>query len=175
MRSVLFVMATLSFGMLSAAALAAQPAAPEMGNRITALTAGVLCTPRVTERAEAPDTTLGFTGVVTDTPKFTFEQQQVPATLGMTFGLIYTPKFALINVRNLTYRPNATEPDVFYSDVLDRADRFRGFSFDYANELALGVWRLEGWQGDVMLYRVEFEVVAPEKLPEVSAYCMGMS
>ena len=168
----LFIFAAL----FSAGQAAAQlPAAPTTSAEITNLSVGVLCSPRVNDRAVAPDTTLGYTNVVAAPRKIGFSQQRVPATLGVSFGVMFTPTHSLMGVRNETYRPGATTPDVYFTDIEAKAGRYRGFAFEYANELIPGMWRMESWQGDTLLYRVEFQVVPEAALPEIQAQCQGMS
>lgn len=171
MRLVIGMVLTFTAGM----AVAGEPAPPFTSPDIIELTAGVMCSPRVQARIDAPNTALGYTNEVAGNPKVTFEQQVVPAALGVSFGVVFTPKHALAAVRNLTFRPGASEPDVYFSDVLAEPGRYRGFAFELPEELVLGQWRLESWQGDTLLFRADFEVVPPEALPEIEAQCQGMS
>lgn len=153
----------------------AAPVAPIAGAGITDLQVGVLCSPRVLDRTDAPETKLGYTNTVKGPPSIRFEQQIVPAALGISFGVMFTSDRVLTNVRNLTYRPGSTQPDVYYSQIDAAPGRYRGFGFEFPEELELGLWRLESWQGDQLLFRAEFDVVPEASLPEFAAQCQGMS
>ena len=164
----------LIFGLCSAASATIAPAPPVKSADLADFSVGVLCSPRVIDRAAAPNTSLGYTSVVAAVPKFNFAQQLVPAALGVSFGVRFTPAHALAGVRNLTYRPGVATPDVYYSDVRAKPI-YRGFGFEEPDELILGKWRLESWHGDQLLYRVDFEVVPAQSLPDVQAQCQSMS
>jgi hypothetical protein len=167
----------LVLGMLFCAgtAAASEPAPPTSSADFASFSVGVLCSPRVADRSAAPDTRLGYTNVVAAPRKIGFAQQKVPATLGVSFGVMFTPTEALTGVRNVTYRPGSTKPDVYYTDIEAKPGRYRGFAFEYQEELVPGLWRMESWQGDKLLYRVEFQVVPEAALPEIQAQCLGMS
>lgn len=167
----------LVLGMLWCAcpAVASEPAPPTTSPDFSTFSVGVLCSPREADRAAAPDTRLGYTTVVAAPRKIGFAQQRVPAALGVSFGVMFTPTHALSGVRNETYRPGSSRPDVYYSDIDAKPGRYRGFAFEFQDELVPGLWRLESWQGDKLLYRVEFQVVPEAALPEIQAQCLGMS
>jgi hypothetical protein len=167
----------LALGLLFCAgtATAGEPAPPTTSADLANFSVGVLCSPRVSDRALAPHTQLGYTNVVAAPRKIGFAQQRVPATLGVSFGVMFTPTHALAGVRNETYRPGATKPDVYYSDIEAKPGRYRGFAFEFPEELIPGLWRMESWQGDKLLYRVDFQVVPEASLPEIQAQCQGMS
>jgi hypothetical protein len=167
----------LALGLLFCAgtATAGEPAPPTTSADLANFSVGVLCSPRVADRALAPNTQLGYTNVVAAPRKIGFAQQRVPATLGVSFGVMFTPTHALAGVRNETYRPGATKPDVYYSDIEAKPGRYRGFAFEFPEELIPGLWRMESWLGDKLLYRVDFQVVPETSLPEIQAQCQGMS
>ncbi len=156
-------------------AAATPPAPPISSPLIQDFSVGVLCAPRVNEQIAAPNTVPGYVNQIAKAPKLSFAQQVVPAALGVSFGITFTPAHDLVGVRNLTYRPGKATPDVYYSDILAKPGRFRGYGFDTPDEMLPGLWRLEGWQGDRLLYRVEFEVVPSASLPDIQAQCQGMS
>jgi hypothetical protein len=154
---------------------AADPARPFVAKDLTGFSAGVLCTPGAATRTSAPQTQVGFTNLVKGTPQIRFLQQKVPAALGVSFGVVFNPDKPLLGVRNLTYRPGAARPDIYYGDISGQPGRYRGFGFEYPEELQTGLWRFEAWQGDRLLYLAEFEVVPAAAMPEMVAQCQGMS
>jgi hypothetical protein len=163
------------FAVGSSVASAATPAPPLGSPLVRDLSVGVLCAPRVSDQITAPNTRPGYVNRIAKAPKLSFAQQVVPAALGVSFGITFTPVHDLVGVRNLTYRPGKATPDVYYSDILAKPNRFRGYGFDTPDEMITGLWRLEGWQGDRLLYSVEFEVVPGASLPDIQAQCQGMS
>lgn len=170
MRLVLGLVLAIS----TAAAAAVTPEPPVYSAKLTDFLVGVMCSPQVVDRAVAPNTALGYTNVVAEVPKFNFQQQVVPAALGVSFGVSFTSGRALAGVRNLTFRPGNATPDMYYSD-LSAKSTYRGFGFETPDELVLGQWRLESWQGEELLYRVDFEVVSAQSLPDIEAQCQAMS
>lgn len=166
---------TLALGLCSGAAGAVAPPEQQHSAQIARMAAQVMCSPRITDRTKATESSDGFINQANDLPKLRFDQQIVPAAIGVSFGVVFQPVAGLAHVRNLTYRPNQSKPDVYYADIPAKPDRFNGFSFELPEELQTGLWRFESWQGDTLLYRADFQVVPADSLPELVAQCQGMS
>lgn len=153
----------------------ATPPPPQIGVMLQQVHLGVLCNLPEGGREPAPDTSLGYTAIVLGEPKITFEQQHVPAALGVEFGLIFNLDHDIENAINKTYRPGQTEPDSWIASYSAEQTAYRGFSFDFPEELLLGRWVLEGWEGDTLLYRIAFDIVPEAAFPGIVAQCQAMS
>ena len=166
---------TMALACCSSLAGAATLPAPQHSAQIAQMQAQVMCSPRITDRTRAADVSDGYINQAATMPKLRFDQQIVPAAIGVSFGVVFQPAQVLAGVRNLTYRPRQAKPDVYYADIPAKSDRFNGFSFELPEELQIGLWRFESWQGDRLLYRAEFQVVPADSLPQLVAQCQGMS
>lgn len=164
----------LALGLAAGSPLAASNGAaapPETGAAILLQDFGIYCQPKVDSREAAPGTELGYVNIFRDTPEIRFHQQQVPAAIGISFGVVFTPLRDIPGARMASWKPGATQPDVWFSDYSAGVSSSRGFTFEFASELVLGLWRLEAWQEDELLYAVEFDVVRDAALPDVLHSC----
>lgn len=153
----------------------AGPAPPEGSAGIGELQVGILCSPPVTGSDPAPETRRGFVRRVGKVADVGVPGQQVPAALGVSFGLIVLPLHDVPNARMETFRPGSGTPDVWFTDLTAGEAKYRGFAFEYEDELIPGLWRMEAWDGPVRLYRVEFEVLPPGELPGLAELCNLLS
>ena len=168
------VRAALPLALLASATFA-EPAPPEAGPGIELVDFGIYCATESSGTEPAPGTALGYVDLLPGMPQIVYHQQLVPGRLGSSFGVISRADRDIFGVRIETWKPNATTSDIWFSDLVADSPKMRGFAFDYPEEVLLGLWRLEAWDGDTLLYRVEFEVVPPEQLPGVSSDCNLMS
>lgn len=132
---------------------------------------GIYCKVETEGRVDAPETELGYIQTMVATPEFAFEQREVPARLGISFGILVTSDREIPVARMEVSRPDLPKPEVWYSDFTAGAAEIRGFSFDFANELVPGIWRFSAFDGDQLLYSVEFEILPGSELPGVSSDC----
>jgi hypothetical protein len=153
----------------------ATPAPPEVSEAVATIKVGALCQPQADGIVAAPDTELGYITLTKDMPAITVETQVVPDALGLAFGVMVVPARDIAQVRMVAYRPNHPEPEMFYSAFVAGKERVQFFSFEFPQEQEPGLWRMEAWDGESLLYRVEFEVVAEEALPDMVARCRAMS
>lgn len=160
---------------LGSGPLLAKPAAMVFAADITPVDVGVFCAPMVARTETAPGTKRGFVRYVDRDPTIEFHQQEVPAALGVAFGLLFKTNRDIDEARMETWKPGATSPEIWFTDITAGASRYRGFTFEYPDELIPGPWRLEAWEGEHLLYRVEFEVVAADALPGMTAACQVIS
>lgn len=167
----LFLLILLAFG----PAAVAEPALPTSSPGIAITAAGIFCAKGTTLRQDAPGTSLGYIQLLHGTPEIAFHQQEVPARLGVLFGVIVTADRDIPEVRNVTWKPGATTPEVWFANLSADVPKSRGFSFDFAEELVPGIWRMEGYEGDRLLYSVEFEVLPGSALPGVGSDCNLLS
>ncbi|MCU0826721.1 MAG: DUF3859 domain-containing protein [Tabrizicola sp.] len=153
----------------------ADPKPPYSAPGIVLEGVGVYCQPGTSIREEAPGTTLGYIHRLSGTPQIAFQQQEVPARLGLHFGVIVRPDRTIAGVRAETWKPGATKPEVWYADLDADVPRARGFVFEFPDELVTGIWRMDAFEGDTLLYSVEWEVVAASELPGVTSDCTLLS
>jgi hypothetical protein len=153
----------------------AEPAPPQMSAVIRTMQVGVLCQPRALRTEPAPDTELGYITIAEGKPQIAFAQQVVPDAIGMSFGVSVIPTRSIAVVRMETYRPGQTDPDSFSGVFIAGEEQFHFFSFEFAREQLPGLWRMEAWDGDSLIYRVEFEVVPEGAMPDLVARCRATS
>jgi Domain of unknown function (DUF3859) len=165
----------LLVAVLATGPVAAEPAAPVTAPGIVIEGAGIYCRTGTTLREEAPGTSLGYIQLFDSQPEFAFRQLQVPARLGVHFGVVVTANRDIAQVRNETWKPGAAQPEVWFADLQADAPKARGFSFDFPEELVTGTWRMMSFDGDTLLYAVEFEVVPGDTLPGVTSDCNLLS
>jgi hypothetical protein len=154
-----------------ASAVLAEPAPPMTTPGITIDGFGIYCRPGTTTTEPAPETTLGYIHQFSGLPEIAFHQLEVPARMGVHFGVIVTADRDIAGVRAETWKPGATRPEVWYSDHYADTPRARGFVFEFPEELVTGIWRMDAFDGDTLLYRVEWEVVPGTSLPGVTSDC----
>ncbi len=170
--------AALALWLLSAPALAA-PAEPLAAPQIARLEVGIFCALQAMDRMPAPGTVSGWIHVPTGNITFHWpDRQVVPAALGLAFGVRATaaPGFAgSVRTESRVFRPGRSAPEVWDSGLSDAGPNLAFFRFDTEDELLPGLWAFEGWDGDLLLYRVEFEVVPAAALPEIVNACGATS
>ena len=149
------------------------PIATAPGIKVESL--GVYCNLESEGREDAPETDLGYIDILSGMPDFAFQQREIPARLGISFGLVATSDRDIYQARIETQRPGAAKPAGWYSDFIAGEPALRGFSFDFARELTPGIWKMDAYDGSVLLYSVEFEVLPGSELPGVSSDCNLMS
>ena len=160
---------------LIAAPALADPAPPQGAPQIDALQAGVFCALQPMDRMPAPGTTSGWLHVPTGEVAFHWPDRQiVPASIGLAFGVrvqgvqgFSTSDRAEVRVT----RPSGALTDWWSSGISDAGASVVFFRFDTVDELIPGLWAIEGWDGETRLYRVEFEIVPADALPEIVNAC----
>lgn len=160
---------------LAAPAALADPADPTLAPGIRLVDHGIYCQTEAIGTTPAPETSLGYIDTLPGVPEMVYRQQTVPARLGTSFGVVIEADRDIPGVRIETWKPGAARPETWYDDIFAGTPQMRGFAFDYPEEIILGIWRMEAWEGDTMLYSVEFEVQPAEQLPGVSSDCNLMS
>lgn len=168
----------LAFGLcatLFASAALAELSSPIIGPGITLQEIGIYCRADAETTEPAPETTLGYIFLLESMPELAFKQRQVPARLGISFGLVVTADYDITGARIDTWRPGGTKPDVWYSDFAAGVPQMGGFSFDFADELITGLWRMEAYDGDTLLYSVAFDVRPGSEMPGVTSDCNLLS
>lgn len=169
---------TLALGLCTvfvATAAQAQLSPPVLAPGITLQEFGIYCRsePGVTE--SAPETALGFIYLLDGNPEFTFQQREIPARLGISFGLEVTADYDIPEARIDTWRPGATKPEIWYSEFEAGVPRMRGFTFEFPEELVTGIWKMEAYDGDTLLYSLTFDVRPGSEMPGVTSDCNLLS
>lgn len=168
----------LALMLLACPALAA-PAEPQASAQVARLEVGVFCALQAMDRMPAPGTTSGWIHVPTSEITFHWQDRQVvPAAIGLAFGIRVqgAPGFATSDgAEARVTRPGRTTPDVWASGISDAGGTLSFFRFDTEEELLPGLWIFEGWDGETLLYHVEFEVVPAAALPEIVNACGATS
>ena len=160
---------------LTAAPLWADPAPPEAGPGIELVNIGIYCVPSETRQQAAPETELGYINLYEGVPRFTHHRQTVPAILGLSFGVHFVADRDIAEVRVETWRPGAARPDAWPAALTAGSAQSNGFTFETTDEMQTGLWRMEAWDGSVLLYRVEFDVLPADALPGIGPDCDLMS
>lgn len=164
---------------LSAQPGLAAPAEPEAAAGIEVLDVGVFCALQAMDRMPAPGTASGWLHVPTSEVTFHWpDRQVVPAALGLAFGVKAkgAPGFVTSpETETRVLRPGATKPEVWANGISDGGYALSFFRFDTEDELIPGIWSFETWDGETRLYRVEFEVVPAEAVPEIALACGATS
>ena len=164
--------------LLACPALAA-PAGPQAAAEVARLEVGVFCALQAMDRMPAPGTASGWIHVPTSEITFHWPDRQiVPAAIGLAFGVRATgvPGFVTSpRAEARVTRPGRTAPEVWASGIGDAGDTLSFFRFDTEDELVPGLWVFEGWDGEALLYRVEFEVVPAAAVPEIVDACGATS
>ena len=166
--------ATLLAALASTIAFA-DPAAPVTSPGITFVGLGIYCDADNTKTEAAPGTSLGYIHILPGQPQIAFHQQQVPARLGVHFGVVVVSDRDIADVRNETWKPGADRPEIWHTNLTATVPRARGFVFELADELVTGLWRMDAFDGNTLLYSVEWEVLPGSDLTGVTSDCDLMS
>ena len=161
----------LSLALVLALPVWAEPAPPFVAPGVSIVDLGVYCRPGTTTREDAPGTTLGYIQKLPEMPVMAFRQQDIPARIGVHFGVIVVTDRDILGMRAETWVPGAATPEVWFTDHIAGTPRARGFVFEYDRELIPGLWVMEAFDGDTLLYRVEWEVLPGDQLPGVTSDC----
>jgi hypothetical protein len=144
------------------------------------LDAGLLCAAEPVGATPAPDTIAGETHIIGQEPDFVRLSQRVPATLGIGFGIKSQALGAegIGNVDMVLTHPPMGQDQVttqrFTTSISGIDPSLTFYQFDYAYELVLGTWTFTAMSGDDVIYTVNFEVVDPRQVPELSGLCVGL-
>ncbi|MCU0826722.1 MAG: DUF3859 domain-containing protein [Tabrizicola sp.] len=164
----LFCAGVLSFG---AGLALADPAPPTAGPGIVIADFGIYCRQDRTQLEPAPGTSAGHVRLLESSPDFVFRQQTIPARLGISFGVASVADRDIPDARIEVWLPGAPSPEMWYSNMYAGDSETRGFTFDHSHELVTGPWRMEAWDGETLLYRIEFEILPGTELPGLSSDC----
>ena len=176
----LFVLQALRPVMFGLVLLSAWPlhaqSVDQLGPLMSSFKAGIFCAPKVVSTAPAPDTVAGVTNVIEEVPPFVSAGRNVPAVLGMGFGVLSGSKQGmLLDVLVVVTHPPMGDQGVtrqsYYTAITNVGESMTLYQFDYDYELVEGPWTITATQGDDLLFRTGFTVVAPQQVPELAGVC----
>jgi hypothetical protein len=168
----------IALALLAPTLALAGPLPPETAPEISRIEVGVFCALQAMDRMPAPGTESGWIHVPTSEIGFHWpDRQVVPASIGLAFGVKATgaPGWISQNAEARVTRPGRTTPEVWNTGISDAGASLVFFRFDTDEELVPGLWAMEAWDGQQLLYRVEFEVVPAATLPEIVDACGAVS
>jgi len=140
---------------------------------------GLVCPSGTAKKLPAPDTHLGFITQRDKTQRIEHTTQIVPLSKGIGFGVdAQLPDGAElrdveISVRHPPYPGTDVTEERWRTDMVANASNLNFFLFEYPFELVAGSWTLQASYQGTLLYSVNFEVVDPSRIPNLSSYCSG--
>ncbi|WP_106746031.1 DUF3859 domain-containing protein [Yoonia maritima] len=151
---------------------------PDMvSSEIASIEIGIVCPPDPISVKPAPNTLAGTTHIIDESPPFVSNSQMVPAAYGVGFGVksLARREEGLEGVTiAITHPPmgdSGTTMQSFGTRISGIDPSISFYQFDYGYELQPGTWTMTALRNGKQLYAVTFEVVAPERLPELAAAC----
>lgn len=165
-------------------ALVISPAAAQVGPQpdkhspnISSFETGVICAQPVVGSEPAPGTLAGVTNIIDEDPPFVSNARRVPAVIGVGFGL-KAQSAAPDGISGVTMivthppmGPTGTTHQMYMSSINGDKPAVRFYQFDFDYELVTGIWQLEAQKNGKVLYRVTFEVLPPDQIPELATAC----
>ena len=143
---------------------------------LTLVDTGLVCNPVVLREEPAPGTVSGVVNVLEEVPEFTVDSRRVPAVIGLSFGALARAEAREFPVVDMvvTHPPMGPTGATMqtYTTYFGRGGTTPVlYSLEYDEELVLGTWTFEARAEGEVLYRLSFEVVPPQALPELAAMC----
>ena len=132
---------------------------------------GLVCDTRVVGTTKAPDTDIGEINIISGGIVFSTHGTLVPVIPGLSFG-VKTRAMGDTQLDGVTFR--VTHPPLIGTGTTEQswqgfieANRLSAqlYSFDLPSELVTGTWTLAAYQGDTLIYRIPFNVIAPKDAP----------
>ncbi|RLJ40795.1 uncharacterized protein DUF3859 [Litoreibacter meonggei] len=140
---------------------------------------GLVCPSGTAKKLPAPDTHLGFITQRDQSQRIEHTTQVVPLSKGIGFGVdVQLPDgVELRDVEISVFHPPYTGTNVteesWRSDLVSRASNLNFFLFEFPFEMVAGDWALQASHNGTLLYAVNFKVVDPSRIPNLSSYCSG--
>ena len=147
------------------------------GSEIAGLEIGVICPPEPVGSSPAPGTVAGTTHIIDEDPPFVSNTQIVPAVIGIGFGVkalavdVGGLQDVILVVNHPPMRKEKIRAQSYQTRISGNAPSLTFYQFDYAYELVTGRWQMTAMQGDTVLYQASFDVVPPQKVPELAGVC----
>jgi hypothetical protein len=110
-------------------------------------------------------------------PPFVSNSRIVPATIGVGFGVKAraTDAGGLQDVIMVVTHPPMGKEKIqtqsFQTRISGDASSVTFYQFDYAYELVTGRWQMTAMHGETVLYQASFDIVPPQRVPELAGAC----
>lgn len=145
------------------------------GTAIAELYAGVICAAKVVGTTPAPDTVAGVSNIIEEDPPFVSVGRVVPAVIGVGFAIkartTSDMNDLLVVVTHPPMGPDGMTRESFPTSLSSFELSMNAWQFEYDYELVVGTWSFSVFDGNKLIYRVPFEVVPPDMLPELAGVC----
>ncbi len=132
-------------------------------------------------KVAAPGTVLGYIQVTDADAQATVVTTRVPAAMGIAFGvaLRVAPDqsgfSAEFRVTHPTATPGARITERWISRFSPNEPTLNRFRFEFAEELNIGLWVMEVYHEEALLFRQAFEVVPQDAAADILAQCAGFA
>jgi hypothetical protein len=134
---------------------------------------GFFCATEPLSQRPASGTISGVVNNVDGSPRFVRLGPMVPARLGIGFGVNaqVLPQYegpVLAVTLHPPMGPNRVTRETFDANLSSAEPSYLGFSFEHAYELVPGPWTLSAEANGRVIYSVDFLVVDPKSMPDVT-------
>lgn len=138
---------------------------------------GLVCPAGNAIELPAPGTHLGMIKQREGWQKIEYTTQAIPMVEGIGFGVSASPFEdiigATITVTHPPYPGTDVTDETWVTDVIVGSSNLNYFTFEFPFEQVPGRWAIQAeYDGDV-LYAVEFDVVDPDRFPNIDGLCKG--
>jgi hypothetical protein len=152
---------------------------PFKSDALDRLVYGIYCDDGPVALEPAPDTAAGVVNIMPDLPVMLAETTLVPAQIGIGFGVLIEARDGvvfdpvLVTITHPPYPDSGIEVERWTTSLDDQDPGLVGFSFEIASELVTGPWTFEAEHAGELLFRIDFEVVPANMLPDLAQGCSG--
>lgn len=168
------IAAVLGVALMAAPLPLAAQAVPGPG--VAEIVAGLICAATDTDRRDAPGTLSGWIHVPTGPVQMVARGHVAPAVLGVGFGVSYrlAPGVSgpvTYTVQHPPIPPTGATTQSWDGFLEPGVGDTVYFQFDVPEELQVGAWQFSATLGGQTLFTADFEVVAPDSVPELLGLC----
>jgi hypothetical protein len=145
--------------------------------QLSVIDVGIICAQEIVGLNDAPGTVAGSTNIIEGEPDFISSERFVPAVLGVGFGVKSQAQSVLgidsvtMTVTHPPMGADGTTVQVYGTAISGRGTSLTFYQFDYNYELVLGHWQMEASVDGEVIYRVGFDVVEPDAMPQLANAC----
>jgi hypothetical protein len=145
--------------------------------QLSVIDVGIICAQEIVGLNDAPGTVAGSTNIIEGEPDFISPARFVPAVLGVGFG-VKSQAQSLLGIdgvtMTVTHPPmgaDGTTVQVYGTAISGQSTSLTFYQFDYNYELVVGHWQMEASLDGDIIYRVGFDVVVPDAMPQLASAC----
>jgi hypothetical protein len=145
--------------------------------RLSVIDVGIICAQEIVGLSDAPGTVAGSTNIIEGEPDFISPARFVPAVLGVGFGVKSQAQSVLgidgvtMTVTHPPMGADGTTVQVYGTAISGQGTSLTFYQFDYDYELVVGHWQMEASVDGDVIYRVGFDVVVPDAMPQLASAC----